>query len=243
MLGVFAPWQDSYSLDHPPFHAVVCLFVWPLISDLVGLCRRVLSVGRKRESDSIVTLEVSKFELSWFVAAVSLLPDLFGCMFALALVGYLAFGSRLPTGRCSSQWHYPKLKNLKAAQTRRCSLLLASPTFRSMPAPKAKSGVQRIPLTSDGSDTDADVDTETEPCDKALPMDIDRVPASEGLSQGRFPADTPITPPVFGVSHQQFCNAVKGRELPGDGSGRGSFDTFPTLRLVIRKPDLTHILL
>ena len=28
------------------------------ISDLVGLCRRVLSVGRKRESDSIVTLEL-----------------------------------------------------------------------------------------------------------------------------------------------------------------------------------------
>ena len=62
VLGVFAPWQDSYSLDHPPFHAVVCLFVWPPISGLVGLYRRVLSVSRKRESDSIVALEVSKFE-------------------------------------------------------------------------------------------------------------------------------------------------------------------------------------
>ena len=91
-----------------------------------------------------------------------------------------------------------------------------------MPAPKVESGVQRVPLTSDGSET------ETEPCDKALPMEIDRVPASVGLSQGRFPADTPITPPVVGVSHQQFCDAVKGRKLPGDDSGRGSFDTFPT---------------
>ena len=97
-----------------------------------------------------------------------------------------------------------------------------------MPAPKAKNGVQRVPLTSDGSDTDTEVDTETEPCGEALPMDIDRAPASEGLFQGRFPADTPITPPVIGVSHQQFCNEVKGRDLPGDGSGRGSFDTFPT---------------
>ena len=59
-------------------------------------------------------------------------------------------------------------------------------------------------------------------------MDIDRAPASDGLFQGRFPADTPITPPVIGVSHQQFCNEVKGRDLPGGGSGRGSFDTFPT---------------
>ena len=100
-------------------------------------------------------------------------------MFVRALVGYLVFGSRSPTGRCSSQWQYSKFKNLKAAQTRRCSLLLASLFIRSMPAPKVESGVQRIPLTSDGSDT------ETEPCDKALPMDIDRVPGSEGLPQGR----------------------------------------------------------
>ena len=92
-----------------------------------------------------------------------------------------------------------------------------------MPAPKVESGVQRVPLTSDGSET------ETEPRDKALPMEIDRVPASVGLPQGRFPADTPITPPVVGVSHQQFCDAVKGRKLPGDDSARGSFDTFRPL--------------
>ena len=97
-----------------------------------------------------------------------------------------------------------------------------------MPAHKAKNGVQRVPLTSDGSDTGTEVDTETEPCGEALPMDIDHAPASHGLFQGRFPADTPTTPPVIGVSHKQFCNEVKGRDLPGDGSGRGSFDTFPT---------------
>ena len=28
--------------------------------------------------------------------------------------------------------------------------------------------------------------------------------------------------------HKQFCDKVKGRDLPGDGSGRESFDTFPT---------------
>ena len=97
-----------------------------------------------------------------------------------------------------------------------------------MPAPKAKNGVQRVPLTSDGSDTGTEVDTETEPCGEELPMDIDHAPASDGLFQGRFPADTPTTPPVIGVSHKQFCDKVKGRDLPGDGSGRGSFDTFPT---------------
>ena len=63
------------------------------------------------------------------------------------------------------------------------------------------------------------MDTETEPCGEALPMDIDHAPASDGLFQGRFPADTPTTPPVIGVSHKQFCNEVKGRDLPGDGSG------------------------
>ena len=90
-------------------------------------------------------------------------------------------------------------------------------------------GVQRVPLTSDGSET------ETEPCDKALPMELDHAPASVGLSQGRFPAGTPITPPVVGVSHQQFCESVKGRKLPGDDSGRRSFDTFPTF--VVGDPD------
>ena len=56
----------------------------------------------------------------------------------------------------------------------------------------------------------------------------DDAPAFDGPIRGRFPADTPTTPPVIGVSHKQFCDKVKGRNLPGDGSGRESFDTFPT---------------
>ena len=83
-------------------------------------------------------------------------------------------------------------------------------------------GIQRVPLTSDGSET------ETEPCDKALPKDLDNASASGGPPQWRFPAITPITPPVVGVSHRQFCDSVKGRKLPGDDSGRRSFDTRPT---------------
>ena len=90
-------------------------------------------------------------------------------------------------------------------------------------------GIQRVPLTSDGSET------ETEPCDKALPKDLDNASASGGPSQWRFPAITPITPPVVGVSHRQFCDSVKGRKLPGDDSGRRSFDTRPTF--VVGDPD------
>ena len=101
-----------------------------------------------------------------------------------------------------------------------------------MPAPKTKSGVQRVPLTSDSSEAG---DTETEPCDKPLPMDIDRKPGGEGHGLGCFPATTPTTPPVFGNSHQQFCSSVKGRDLPGDGGGRGAFDTFPTF--IVGDPD------
>ena len=33
---------------------------------------------------------------------------------------------------------------------------------------------------------------------------------------------------MVGVSHRQFCDSVKGRTLPGDDSGRRSFDTLPT---------------
>ena len=42
------------------------------------------------------------------------------------------------------------------------------------------------------------------------------------------PADTPITPPAVGISRQQFCDETMGEVLPGDNSGRGSFDTLPT---------------
>ena len=45
---------------------------------------------------------------------------------------------------------------------------------------------------------------------------------------GRFPVDTPITPPAIGLTHTQFCDKIKGKPLPGDGPGRECFDTFPT---------------
>ena len=62
-------------------------------------------------------------------------------------------------------------------------------------------GIQRVPLTSDGS--------ETEPCDTALPEGLDDSYAPGGPPNWRFPAITPITPPVVGVSHRQFCESVK----------------------------------
>ena len=64
-------------------------------------------------------------------------------------------------------------------------------------------GIQRAPLTSDGSET------ETEPCDTALPKGLDDASASGGPPKWRF-------------------HSVKGRNLPGDDSGRKSFDTLST---------------
>ena len=83
-------------------------------------------------------------------------------------------------------------------------------------------GIQRVPLTSDGSET------ETEPCNTALPKGLDDTYVRGGPPNWRFPAITPITPPVVGISHRQFCESVKGCNLPGDDSGRKSFDTRPT---------------
>ena len=72
-----------------------------------------------------------------------------------------------------------------------------------MPAPKDNQGVQRIPLSSEDSNTQTEneADTETEPCAEESLMDIDNRPTTDGLIRGRFPADTPTTPPVIGVSH------------------------------------------
>ncbi len=95
------------------------------------------------------------------------------------------------------------------------------------PAPKGWKGFHRVSLSSDESENEPN-ESETEPCGEELPMDIDEVPSSEGPFQGRFPADTPITPPIIGVSHKQFCDKVMDQALPGDGSGRECFDTCPT---------------
>ena len=62
-------------------------------------------------------------------------------------------------------------------------------------------------------------ETDTEPCAEALPMEIDEMSAGSVPCGGRSPANTPITPPAIGLTHE---------ELPGDGHGRECFDTFPT---------------
>ena len=56
----------------------------------------------------------------------------------------------------------------------------------------------------------------------------DEGPSSEAPLPGRFPADTPITPPVVGLSHKQFCDQVLNQSLPGDGNGLESFDALPS---------------
>ena len=89
-----------------------------------------------------------------------------------------------------------------------------------MATPELSNRFQHVSLTSDESETEA--------CSEQLPMDIDDGPLRGRLPQGRFPADTPVTPPVVGYSHRQFCDKVLGEVLPGDGSGRGPFDIYPT---------------
>ena len=51
---------------------------------------------------------------------------------------------------------------------------------------------------------------------------------TEASCGGRFPANTPITPPAIGLTHKQFCDKIMGEPLPGDGQGRECLDTFPT---------------
>ena len=59
-------------------------------------------------------------------------------------------------------------------------------------------------------------------------MEIDEMSYGSVPCGGRFPANTPITPPAIGLTHKQFCEKIMGEPLPGDGQGRECFDTFPT---------------
>ena len=86
-------------------------------------------------------------------------------------------------------------------------------------------GVQRVSLSPSDSGHDPG---DMEPCAEPLPMEIDEMSPGNGPCGGRFPADTPITPPAIGLTHTQFCDKIKDKPLPGDGSGRECFDTFPT---------------
>ena len=149
------------------------------------------------------------------------------------------FGSSMPTGRCSPLWRSDCSETIFACEeSRQDVVVFCWRAWKSlgMPAPRDNHGVQWIPLSSEDShtQTESEPDTETEPCAEELPREIDNRPAGDSLIQGRFPADTPITP-VIGVSHRQFCDKVKGSILPGDGNGRESFDTFPTF--VVGDPD------
>ena len=96
-----------------------------------------------------------------------------------------------------------------------------------MAAPQGWEGFHRVSLSSSDSGQEQS-ESETEPCGEALPMEMDEVHSADAPIRGRFPADTPIAPPVVGLSHKQFCNKVMDQTLPGDGYGRASFDTFPT---------------
>ena len=103
-------------------------------------------------------------------------------------------------------------------------------------------GVQRVSLSPSDSGHDPG---DMEPCAEPLPMEIDEMSPGNGPCGGRFPADTPITPPAIGLTHTQFCDKIKDKPLPGDGSGRECFDTFPTFVVgdqVIWKDIFRHIL-
>ncbi len=78
-------------------------------------------------------------------------------------------------------------------------------------------GYQAISLTSDDSDSEQEV---------AQPTMIatDRAHARSNP----LPAITPVTRPALGISHRQFCENTLGETLPGDNTGRGSFDALPT---------------
>ena len=96
-----------------------------------------------------------------------------------------------------------------------------------MVAQQQADGFQRVSLSSSDSGHEQN-ETDTEPCAEALPMDLDEVHSGSVPCRGRFPANTPITPPAIGLTHKQFSEKILGELVPGDGHGRECFDTFPT---------------
>ena len=143
-------------------------------------------------------------------------------MVLLALVvlcRLMAFGSSKPTGRCSSLW--------QSEAPDRTLQSSAGSGLIEMAAQQQGNGFQWVSLSSSDSGHEQN-ESETEPCEEALPMELDEVQSGSVPCGGRFPANTPITPPVVGLSHRQFHDEVMGQLLPGDGHGRECFDTFPT---------------
>ena len=91
-----------------------------------------------------------------------------------------------------------------------------------MASPLPEDGIRRVSI----SPTEPEPD-DMEPCADPLPMEIDERPGVLGSYEVRFPAETPVTPPAIGLSHAQWCDKVMNESLPGDGFGRGCFDTLP----------------
>ena len=100
-----------------------------------------------------------------------------------------------------------------------------------MASPLPEDGIRRVSISP--TDTEPEPD-DMEPCADPLPMEIDERPGVLGSYEVRFPAETPVTPPAIGLSHAQWCDKVMNESLPGDGFGRGCFDTLP--RFVVGDP-------
>ena len=100
-----------------------------------------------------------------------------------------------------------------------------------MASPLPEDGIRRVSISP--TDTEPEPD-DMEPCADPLPMEIDERPGVRGSYEVRFPAETPVTPPAIGLSHAQWCDKVMNESLPGDGFGRGCFDTLP--RFVVGDP-------
>ena len=171
------------------------------------------------------------------------------------------FWLQVPTGRCSSLWRIliapcqarqgvvvlcwhnslPPVPLLVLPRQDvvvlcwRCSLVLVY-----MASPLPEDGIRRVSISPTNTEPDPD---DMEPCAAPLPMEIDERPGVRGAYEVRLPAVTPVTPPAIGLPHAQWCDKILNESLPGDGFGRGCFDTLP--RFVVGDPSArfeTHTL-
>ena len=138
------------------------------------------------------------------------------------------------TGRCSPLLAQvpATVPSFGASQTGRCSPLLE--VFSGvlyMASPLLEDGIRRVSFSPTYTEPDPD---DMEPCAAPLPMEIDERPGVRGAYEVRLPAVTPVTPPAIGLSHAQWCDKILNESLPGDGFGRGCFDTLP--RFVVGDP-------
>ena len=148
------------------------------------------------------------------------------------------------TGRCSPLLAQvpATVPSFGASQTGRCSPLLEVVSgVLYMASPLLEDGIRRVSISPTNTEPDPD---DMEPCATPLPMEIDERPDVRGAYEVRLPAVTPVTPPAIGLSHAQWCDKILNESLPGDGFGRGCFDTLP--RFVVGDPSArfeTHTLL